>query len=167
MLQSSLITLRATLAEIKSADIADARRDTVWGTVLDWPTGTAAGKADRSYQRAGNIAASGELLIDLAGSVADVFGDVITFARVRAILVRALPTNVNALEVGGAAANAFAAPFGAAAHKLQLPPGGYAALVAPAAGWLVSAATGDILRLGNGGAGSAVAYEILVVGTSA
>ena len=167
MLQSAQLVLRASLLEKKTADLGDPSRSVNWGATIDIPTGTTDGKADRAYADQGSIIASGEIAIDLAGSLIDVFGEALTFAKVKAILVRAGDANVNDVEVGGAGSNAFAGPFGDASDIVKVRPGGYAVLWAPKAGWAVTAGTGDQLRLGNGGSGSAVAYEILVLGTSA
>ena len=35
-----------------------------------------------------------------------------------------------------------------------------------AAGWLVTAGTGDLLKIANGGAGSAVDYDIILIGAA-
>jgi hypothetical protein len=167
MLQQAQLIIRASLLEKKTADLGDAQRSIAWGATIDIPTGTTDGKADRSWSDQGSIAASGETLLDLTGILTDVFGGSANFAKVKGILVKAGEANVNDLEVGGAGSNAFVGPFDAADNKVMVRPGGYLALWAPKAGWTVTAGTGDQLRLGNAGAGSAVAYDIIVIGTSA
>ncbi|MCL4822566.1 MAG: hypothetical protein KJ067_25870, partial [Vicinamibacteria bacterium] len=113
------------------------------------------------------LAASANEDLDLAGSLVDAFGAVVSFAKVRALRIKAAPENTNNVVVKPGAANGFLGPFGAAAHTLTLPPGGEVLLVAPVAGWTVTPATGDLLNVANSGAGTSVTYEIEVLGASA
>lgn len=167
MLQSAQLSIRATLLEKKTADLGDASRSINWGATIDVATGTTDGKADRSWGDQGSIPASDEVLIDLAGVLSDVFGASLTFAKIKGILIKAGEANVNDLVVGGAGSNAFVGPFDAADNTFKVRPGGYLASWAPKTGWTVTAGTGDILRLANGGSGSAVTYDIIIIGTSA
>lgn len=129
--------------------------------------GTAAGQANKIHSAALNIAASGNLDVDLAGVLTDVFGGSLTFARLKAIIVRAVAGNVNNIVVGNAAANPFIGPFGLGTHTVQVRPNGLLVLMCQdAVGWPVVAATGDLLRLANSGAGSAVLGDLVLVGSS-
>lgn len=90
---------------------------------------------------------SGASDYDLAGSLEDRLGNAQVFTAVKAILVIASADNAGNVVVGGDA-NALAAGFGAAAHTFAVPPGGVFFVVNPtAAGWAVTASTGDILQL--------------------
>lgn len=129
--------------------------------------GTTAGKADKIFADSRTISASSNDDIDLAGSLTDEFGQALTFAKVKVIAIRAKDTNTNDVKLGGASSNQFVGPFGAAAHTVATAPGGVTVLIAPKDGWSVTAATGDILRVANSGAGSAVVYDIVIIGTSA
>lgn len=132
--------------------------------------GTLAGQADRMFQGSGTIAASGNVDIDLAGVLTDVFGATITFARIKGLIVRANPANTNNLVVGGAAATQFASWVGAAANTVIVRPGATLALFAGAAdltAYVTAAGSSDLLRLANSGAGSTVAYELILIGASA
>ena len=53
---------------------------------------------------------------------------------------------------------------GAAIHGAAVRPGGEALFVAPGTGWTVTPATGDLLRILNGGAGTPVTYDIMIIG---
>lgn len=133
----------------------------------EFTTGTAAGLADRLFSDQRTLAASAGEDLDLSGALLDALGQPAVFAKVRAIMVKAAAGNTNNVVVGGAATNAFVGPFGAAAHTIAVQPGGAMVLVAPTNGWVVTAGTGDLLRIANGGAGSPVTYDLVVVGTSA
>lgn len=129
--------------------------------------GVGVNQADRLFTDQRTISASSNDDLDLAGSLADAFGQTITFARIKAILIKAAAANVNDLVVGAAAANAFVGPFGASTHTVKVRPGGFLLLACPdATGWAVTAGTGDILRIANGAGGSSVTYDIVLIGAS-
>src|SRR5688500_2046313 len=79
--------------------------------VISLASGFGANQADRIFSETRTIAASGTNEMDLAGTLTDIFGAVITFARIKAIVIVAAAANVNVVVVGGAAANAFVGPF--------------------------------------------------------
>lgn len=133
-----------------------------------WASGTGLNQADLIHRIVnGSIAASANTDLDLAGSFSGVFGTT-TFARIKAVVLKAPDTNTNNVVMGAAASNAWVGPFGASTHTIACPPGGCIPLFNPtSAGWPVTAGTGDLLRLANSGAGSAVGYSILLIGASA
>lgn len=139
-------------------------------TARAWPLapGTGANQADRVFADRRTLAASATENLDLAASLTDALGATITFAKVRALLVAAAAANANTVVVGGAASNAMSTMFGDATDTVVVRPGGAMLLVAPdATGYAVTAATGDLLKVGNGGAGTAVTYDVVIIGTSA
>ena len=132
--------------------------------------GVGAGQADKLYQGAFSIAASGTQDLDLAGVLLDAFAGVISMARVKGIIVSASPTNVNDVLVGGAAATVFSSWVGSATDKVRLRPGALLALLAgrtDATGYVTAAGTSDLLRLANSGAGSVVTGDVVILGCSA
>lgn len=132
--------------------------------------GTGAGQADKVFSDQRTLTASSTEDLDLAGVLTDAFGATITFARIKLILVEALATNVNNVVIGGAASNQFINWVGAATHQVVVRPGGFFVLgtgAADATGYAVTAGTGDLLRIGNSGAGSSVVYNIVLIGCSA
>jgi hypothetical protein len=131
-------------------------------------SGTATGQADLVWGDLNTLAASTNTDIDLAGSLTGPLGGTVTFARVKCIMITADEGNTNNVILGAAATNAFVGPFGAATHTIAVQPGGSVTLTAPGTtGWPVTAATADLLRVANSGAGSTVTYKILIVGASA
>jgi hypothetical protein len=132
--------------------------------------GTGAGNADRMFTDQRTLTASSTEDLDLAGVLTDAFGATLTFARIKLIHIEALATNVNNVVVGGAATNQFINWVGAATHQVVVRPGGSLTLTtgsADATGYAVTATTGDLLRIGNSGAGSSVGYNIVLIGCSA
>jgi hypothetical protein len=132
--------------------------------LAELPNGTASGQANRRYVARRTIAAGGNENLDLAGALPDAFGATITMTAVKAILVLASAANTNEVIVGGATSNAFVGPFGASAHTAAVRPGGALLFVARNTGWTVTAGTGDLLRIANGGGGTSVTYDIVIIG---
>lgn len=126
--------------------------------------GTGADQANAVYLDKFSIAASGSLNIDLAGTLTDRLGNPLVFTAVKAILLIADGTNVNNLIYGNGT-NPFVGPLSAGSATITLEPGGCALLLTPSAGgWAVVAGTGDVIKLANSGAGSAVTGTIVIVG---
>jgi hypothetical protein len=131
-------------------------------------TGTGAGQADKIFADTRTILASANDDLDLAGVLVDALGAVITFARVKALIVRASAANTNTLVMGGGASNPVTTILGGTTPTLTIRPGGLLALVATeATAYAVTAATADILRFTNGGAGTSVTYDVVIIGSSA
>ena len=151
-----------------AADLVDVTGKLNKNFATEFVTGVGAGQANLLFADKRTLAASASEELDLdAGALVDPFGGALTFKRVKAIIVRAAPGNTNKVIVGGAAANAFVGPFGAANNTLSLDPGGTLMLVSPtAAGWLVTAATGDLLKVANAAGVSSVDYEIVLIGAA-
>ena len=136
-------------------------------TLFALSTGPGANQGDVAYMGRRWLDASASESLDLAGGLVDAFGAAATFAQVKVLRLVADRANLNSVIVGGAAANAFAGPFGGATHTLKVPPGGVLLLVAPGAtAWAVTADTADILKIANGGAGSGVGYELEILGVT-
>lgn len=133
-------------------------------------TGTSAGQVDRIFHDTRTLAASANEDLDLAGSLVDALGVALTFVKVKGLFISAAAGNTNNVVVGGAASNGFVSWVGAAAHTVIVRPGAVLGLFAgqaDAAGYPVTAGTGDLLRVANSGAGTSVTYDVVVIGTSA
>lgn len=161
-------SLTAAVVQTKANDLTTTSDplSKVWSTHLD--SGTAAGQADRAFHDTRTITASSSEDLDLAAVLADVFGATITFARVKAVFISAAVGNANNVVVG-AGTNPWAT-FLNSTGTITLRPGetfGFFANVADATGHTVTAATGDILKVANSGAGTSVTYDIVIVGASA
>jgi len=163
----ALLIAVSIYSRIKNALDLSSTLDTIQrNKSYSFTDGAGADQADVHWSDERTLSASATEDLDLAGGLTDAFGAAITFARIKAIYIEADSANTNNVLLGGAAANAFVGPFGAAAHTIAVRPGGAVLLVAPdATGYVVTAGTGDLLRVGNSGAGTSVKYRIVVVGS--
>lgn len=151
-----------------SNDIAAVTATFAKRKALGFTSGTGAGQADKVFSDIRSIAASSNDDLDLAGSLVDPLGVVVVFAGIKAIYVEADAANVNDVVIGGHDTAAFLGPFADDSDKINLKPGEVLLVTnRTAAGWPVTATTADILRIANGGSGSAVGYSIILVGDSA
>lgn len=129
-------------------------------------SGTGAAAADMIWTDERTIVASGNDDLDLAGVLVGAFGNTLTFAKIKAIMVVAAEGNTNDVVIGGIGATGFVGPFGANTHTIAVKPGGVFVIGHPGTGWTVTASTGDILRIANSSSGTSVTYKIVVIGTS-
>ncbi len=102
---------------------------------------------------------------DVAGGLTDVYGNTLTFVKVKGLFIHNLSTTAgDTLTVGGNA-NALLI-FGTATHTHTIGPNGVLFISEPSlAGKAVTAATGDILDVVED-AGNANTYDIAIWGTS-
>jgi hypothetical protein len=130
--------------------------------------GTGSGQADKIFHDKRTLTASSSENLDLAGVLTDAYGQTITFARVKALIISAAPANVNNVVVGGHATAAWATWVADPTDKVIVRPGGVLALAASdATAYAVTATTADMLTVANSGAGSSVTYDIVIIGASA
>lgn len=122
-------------------------------------------QAQKIWTDTRTIAISGTDDLDLAGVLLDQFGVAITMTKLKAMIVKAAAANVNDVVVGGAAANQVASIFGTVTDKIKVKPGGLLCLIAPDInGYAITAATADLLRFANSGAGTSVDYTVTLIG---
>lgn len=167
MAQTSRIAVRVESTLTSALDLVTAASDLDLNTRVDLADGSGAGQANMQWSDRRTLAASATEDLDLAGSLTGPVGGTLTFARVKAVLIKAAAANTNNVNVTRPAANG-APIFLAAGDGLPVKPGGLFLWVAPdATGVAVTAATGDLLTLTNSSAGTAVTYDIVVIGASA
>jgi hypothetical protein len=165
-----MATLRATIdasiaATYSGGGAAPAIATLAAADPIGLTSGTGDYQSDLLYANVRSLATAASDNLDLSGSLIDPLGNVVSAVEITAIVLRADATNTTNLTVGNGA-TPFIGPFGAATHTLQLQPGGVIVLVAPKAGWPVTAATADILKITNA-AGATAGYTIAVTGRSA
>lgn len=130
-------------------------------------SGTGSGQADMLWHDTRTINASSNEDIDLAGSLTGTLGGTLTFARIKGLVIAAASGNSNNVQVARGSSNGFTL-FLAASDGLVVRPGGLVAWFAQdATGIAVTAGSSDILNIANGGAGTSVTYDIVVIGASA
>jgi hypothetical protein len=134
-------------------------------------SGTGADQADLVFSDRRTLAASANETLDFAGgAIVDAFGATIAaFAEIVGIMVVADAGNANDVVLGNGTNPIVGGLFGVAgANTINVAPGGCVVWwnpKNPAAP--VTAATGDGLKVANGGAGTPVTYDIIVIGRSA
>ena len=134
--------------------------------VVNLTDGLGANQATNIFSDQRTLAASANESLDLNGALTNAFGQTINFTKVKMLAIFAAAGNTNDVVVGGAASNGFISPFGAATHTVNVKPGGCLILAAPDAnGYAAVAATADLLRIANSGAGTTVTYDIVVIGS--
>ena len=170
MALASLVSLNVQATQDAALDLGKAAFNASKTYSVSYQNGVAAGQANKLFTDTRTIAASANDDLDLNGVLTDAFGGSLALLRVKGLVVAAAAGNSNDVVVGGAASNPWLAPFGAGTHTLKVKPGGVLALfagIADATAWPVVAATGDILRIANGGAGTPVTYDIVIIGADA
>lgn len=133
---------------------------------LTLANGTGSSQADRVFSDQRTLTASATETLDLT-SLTGPLGDSISFAKVKAIMIKAAAGNTNNVVVGAAASNAFVGPFGGTTPTLSIPPGGSILLLAPVSGWAVANGSTDNLKIANSAGSTSVTYDITIIGTSA
>jgi hypothetical protein len=147
-----------------SPDIGTAEQDFDITYSEKFTDGTAANQANRYYSSTRVINAASSVALDLAGVLADVFGQTITFTTIKGIRVRADDANTANALVGGAASNGWFGCFNDATDIAKVKPGGMFEWIDPsAAGEAVTAGTGDQLKIANPG-GAAITVRIEIFG---
>lgn len=139
--------------------------------------GSGAGKADQVWHDRRILAGGGSEDLDLSGVLINAFGDTITFANLKVIAIinrsdEVLPGHAVATDaevsIAPDATNGFDGPLAGTTPKLIVPAGGVLLVTNPtAAGWAVTADTGDLIVITNEDGSDQAIYDILVIGESA
>lgn len=167
MALSTDIMLRVSATLTNPRDLSTADDPTSVLTQYSWTSGTAANQADLIFADTRTLGASASEDLDLAGVLTNAFGQAITFARIKAMLVRAWAANTNNVLVGGGS-NPFINWISGTTPKIIVRPGGSFILVSPdVTGYAVTATTGDILTIANSSGTTGVTYDIVLIGASA
>lgn len=133
-------------------------------TDINLALGTGANQANNIFTDTRTLAASATETLDLAGGLTSALGVTLTFTAIKAIKIHAAAANTNNVVVGGGS-NPFIGPFVDPTDKLSIPPGGMLLLANPsAAGWAVTASTGDLILVANSSSGTGVDYTVTIVG---
>lgn len=165
---TSRLTIAAFATLTSALDLATGAVPLQLSESYDWTSGTGANQADLIWHDERTLAASTSENLDLAGGLTDAFGNVLTFARIKGIIVAASLANANLVQVGGAASNAFVNWVANSSDIINVRPGATFAMVAPdATAYAVTGGTADILKIANSGAGTPVTYDIVLIGASA
>jgi hypothetical protein len=133
--------------------------------VTDLANGVGANQGNVLYTASRSLASTATDSLDFAGGgLTDAFGAAIAPARVRVVLIRSASGNTTNLTLLG---DANGIPIlNTAATTTTLAPGGtFLATKPDATGFVVTAGTGDIIKVVNGSGATAI-YDIFVIGAS-
>ncbi|MFM9777091.1 hypothetical protein [Streptomyces scabiei] len=159
------LNLQSTLSS--ALDLVTSRAPMTYESTIDLASGVGANQADKIFADTRTLAASATEDLDLAGVLSDPLGAALTFARIKAVLVKAASGNTNSVQVTRPASNGVPL-FLAAGDGLSVRPGGLFLWVAPdATGVAVTAGTGDLLTLTNSAGSTSVTYDVIIIGASA
>ena len=162
---SASISLAIDALIENSIDIGSVKYPINYSPTFNFTDGTGANQAKEVFTDTRTLTASSTENLDLAGVLTDAFGNVLTFTKIKALIVKADAANVNDVVLGNHATAAWFPMFGAATHTLKVKPGGMIAVVAPDVnGLAVTATTADMLMVTNGGAGTSVTYTVIIIG---
>lgn len=130
-------------------------------------SGVAAGQADFYWSDERTVTTGATDSIDVAGALTSLLGGTVTFARIKGIRLRnsnaAATANTTNLSLTRPASNGVPI-FDAASDAITIGPDGEILLSNPtAAGWAVTAGTGDLISVINSAGASAV-YRIEIWG---
>jgi hypothetical protein len=166
---SGSIALNIALSQSFTRAFGNASDPVSIAELLPLANGTGASQADRAWGGTRTLAASANEDLDLVGTaLVDVTGTAVTFPKVTAVFIRAAAGNTNNVVIGAAASNPWVGLLNSTG-TITLRPDAWVMLSvgsADASGYPTVAATGDLLRVANSGAGSTVTYDILVLGKS-
>lgn len=130
---------------------------------MEFTPGTATvGQANVLYSGTRTLAASANENLDVFGALQDALGATINAAEVVAVYFRAASGNTNDVVITRPATNGVPL-FNTASAGMALGPGDFS-LRTYRVGIGVVAATGDLINVANGGAGTPVTYDVVIVG---
>lgn len=167
-LGTTQVSVAVSSSHIKSMDLGDATFPISLTSSITLLNGTGAGAADLVFTDTRTITASpNQESLDLSGSLVDVYGATITFARIKAIIVSAASANTANVHVVRPAATGVPL-FLAAGDGIAVRPGGaFAWFCADATGVAVGGGSSDLLTISGSAGTSAVTYTIIIIGASA
>ena len=167
MALDSRLTVRAQCTHTDALDLGTVTLPLDFNWTDRLRTGTGADQANMLWTDTRTIAASGDEDLDLAGVLVDAFGDTLTFARIKGLIVAAAAGNTNDVEVSSDG-SAGVPLFLALGDGITVRPGGVFAWFAPdATAVAVTATTGDLINIANSSSGTSVTYDIVIIGASA
>ena len=127
--------------------------------------GAGANQIDQIFSDTRTLTTGANEDLDLAGGLTNALGDTLTFTAIKGIIISADLANGDNIEVGGAASNGFINWVGDATDQVLIEAGGSFSLITPsAAGYAITAGTGDLLRITNADGAAAATYTIILLG---
>jgi hypothetical protein len=160
MALSGTVTLTVNVTETKTTGLARLSAPITYSKTFSISDGTGANQASYAYSDTRTLTATSENL-DVNGVLSDSVGTTIAATKGKFLLIENTHATAN-LTVGGAATNGWVTMFGDATDKIVVGPGQVLLLTnLSAAGYGITPATGDLLRVDAGAA--TVTYTIIIL----
>jgi hypothetical protein len=138
-------------------------RDRVnYALTKSFANGTGTAQVNAIYHAKRTLASGASEELKLTGTLQDTFGNVVSFARVNALMIENTSASMT-LTIGGSEANAWNTWTTGATDSVVIGSSGAMLTVNPLTGWVVASGTGDLLKITNS-AGTATDYYIWIVG---
>lgn len=154
-----------------AADIGQLLKQFDWppasigSPLYNFAAGTGVGQLDTWFDDIRSLVTNTAESLDLVGTaLTDPFGASISMLHMNILGIYSALANTTVLTVGNVT-NGIVGPFGAATASVTLNPGGMALFVDPGAGYPLTAATADLLKVANA-AGATASYHIIAAGRS-
>lgn len=155
-------------AKTLTGDLGSGKFDVNSNVYQAFTDGAGIGAVNVLFADTRTLGASAAEDLDVAtgGGLVDVTGAAVAMARVKVILIKASASNTNDVVLSRAAANGVPI-FAAASDAISIRPGGCFLLMAvDATGYVVTAATADLIHLANSAGTTGVTYDIVILGAS-
>ena len=163
------VRILLSLVHTNDLDLSDPVDNFNIDNIVTFTSGTGANAANLLFHDQRTLSNTTEDF-DLVGAAANIdgFGTVFAPATIKLLYIKNNGTTT-VLNVGGAAATQWAAPFGAVNDIVNIRPGGTLTLTAPGSTGLVCAAgSTDLLKINRTGAdGTDDTYDIILIGATA
>lgn len=168
MALKSEILMRFKATQTSTYDVANPSFQPVVEKIIQLTDGVLANQADLLYIDTATLAPSAFTDYDLSGTTNNAFGVNFVAAKIVAHIVLADAGNTHNVHAGGAAANQFVGAISGSTQYIKVSPGGVYLVAGPGLAGIgsVTAGTGDLYRIANGGAVSSVTYTLVVIGRS-
>jgi hypothetical protein len=146
-------------------DLGVRSRQIALAANLAFTDGSGAGQASKSFTDSASQAQSVNTDLDLAGALTGDDGATVTFTAIKAIVISAGAANPGNLSVGPAPANGVSGIFSGTTPAIVLKPGArFVLAVGDAAGYAITAATADLLRIASAATSGTYTYDICILG---
>lgn len=160
-------------AYINTDDISAPRDEYEHVVETNWTSGDADEQVEAQYKARRSLLSNTEDALDLAGGLTDIFGETLTFATIKEILIVNLATTAaHVLKIGQlstpTSGNLMTDLFdGDNTARIKLRAGGAFLITAPLTGYTVTGGSADVLLISNEGTGATIEYDVIVKGTLA
>ncbi len=160
------ISLKINAAYTETLDLASRLCPLSKEYLIQLSSGTGANQSDIIWHDQRTLSTGAGEDLDLVATLADAFGATLTFARVKAVIIKAADANTTVLTVTRVATSGTSI-FLADGDGLTLRPGGIFMVTNPdATGYVVTATTDDTITITNA-SGASATYDIIIIGASA